>query len=86
MGPGADGNGLGDDPVGFFGWPGFWQWLKGPKYSLLFFDSTPVMMATMGHSRPKKPQHAPSTPTMPATSATTPIQFLEPAAAGPGGG
>jgi hypothetical protein len=35
------GNGLGDDPMGFFGWPGFWQWLKGPKYSLLFFDSTP---------------------------------------------
>jgi hypothetical protein len=36
------GNGLGDDPVGFFGWAGFWQWLKGPKYSLLFFDSTPA--------------------------------------------
>jgi hypothetical protein len=36
------GNGLGDDPVGFFGLAGFWQWLKGPKYSLLFFDSTPT--------------------------------------------
>jgi hypothetical protein len=36
------GNGLGDDPIGFFGWAGFWQWLKGPKYSLLFFDSTPT--------------------------------------------
>ena len=36
------GNGLGDDPYGFFGWEGFWQWLKGPKYSLLFFDSTPA--------------------------------------------
>jgi hypothetical protein len=36
------GNGLGDDPVGFFGWAGFWQWLRGPKYSLLFFDSTPT--------------------------------------------
>ncbi|MCX4246511.1 hypothetical protein [Paraliomyxa miuraensis] len=36
------GNGLGDDPYGFFGWDGFWQWAKGPKYSLLFFDSTPT--------------------------------------------
>ncbi|MEX1363401.1 MAG: hypothetical protein AB1Z98_09765 [Nannocystaceae bacterium] len=36
------GNGLDGDPYGFFGWAGFWQWLKGPKYSLLFFNSTPT--------------------------------------------
>ena len=35
------GNGLDGDPYGFFGLAGFWQWLKGPKYSLLFFNSTP---------------------------------------------
>ncbi|MCA9654557.1 MAG: hypothetical protein H6712_17545 [Myxococcales bacterium] len=36
------GNGLDGDPYGFFGWAGFWEWLKGPKYSLLFFNSTPT--------------------------------------------
>ncbi|MEM9454819.1 MAG: hypothetical protein AAGF11_11615 [Myxococcota bacterium] len=36
------GNGVDGDPYGFFGLAGFWQWLKGPKYSLLFFDSTPA--------------------------------------------
>jgi hypothetical protein len=36
------GNGLGDDPYGFFDLSAFLQWLKGPKYSLLFFDSTPA--------------------------------------------
>ena len=36
------GDGLGNDPYGFFGFEGFWQWLKGPKYSLLFFNSTPA--------------------------------------------
>jgi hypothetical protein len=36
------GDGLGNDPYGFFGWDGFWQWLKGPKYSLLLFNSTPT--------------------------------------------
>jgi len=36
------GNGVDGDPYGFFGIAGFWQWLQGPKYSLLFFDSTPT--------------------------------------------
>ena len=35
------GNGLDGDPYGFLDLAGFWQWLKGPKYSLLFFNSTP---------------------------------------------
>ncbi|MCH9680741.1 MAG: hypothetical protein K0V04_04835, partial [Deltaproteobacteria bacterium] len=36
------GNGLDGDPNGFFGWAGFFEWLQGPKYSLLFFNSTPT--------------------------------------------
>ncbi|MEM6994642.1 MAG: hypothetical protein AAF721_29270, partial [Myxococcota bacterium] len=35
------GNGLDGDPYGFLDMAGVWQWLKGPKYSLLFFNSTP---------------------------------------------
>ncbi len=35
------GNGLDGDPYGFFDFAGFLQWAKGPKYSLLFFNSTP---------------------------------------------
>lgn len=35
------GNGLDGDPYGFFDLAAFWTWLKGPKYSLLFFNSTP---------------------------------------------
>ncbi|MCB9704601.1 MAG: hypothetical protein H6711_22140 [Myxococcales bacterium] len=31
-----------DDPYGFFGWGGFVQFLKGPKYSLLFFWDSPT--------------------------------------------
>ena len=40
------GNGVDGDPYGFFGLAGFWQWLKGPKYSLLFFNSTPTFFWT----------------------------------------
>ncbi len=36
------GNGLGDDPSGFFDWAGFFAWLKGPKYSLLLLWDTPL--------------------------------------------
>ncbi len=35
------GNGLAGDPYGFFGWRGIWEFLKGPKYSLLFFWDSP---------------------------------------------
>lgn len=36
------GDGLGeDDPWGFYDIEGFWQFLKGPKYSLLFFWDSP---------------------------------------------
>lgn len=35
------GNGLAGDEYGFFGWAGVWQFLKGPKYSLLFFWDSP---------------------------------------------
>jgi hypothetical protein len=36
------GNGLGGDAYGFFDFAGFLEWLKGPKYSLLFFWDTPT--------------------------------------------
>jgi len=36
------GNGLDRDPLGFLDWQGFWQFLRGPKYSLLFFWSSPT--------------------------------------------
>ncbi len=35
------GNGLAGDEYGFFDWAAVWQFLKGPKYSLLFFWDTP---------------------------------------------
>ena len=35
------GNGLAGDPYGFFDAAAFFEWLKGPQYSLLFFDSSP---------------------------------------------
>lgn len=35
------GNGLAGDEYGFFDWRGIWQFLKGPKYSLLFFWDSP---------------------------------------------
>ena len=30
-----------DDPAGFYGWAGLWEFLKGPKYSLLYFWDSP---------------------------------------------
>ena len=36
------GNGLDGDPYGFMDVSAMWLWLKGPKYSLLFFNSTPT--------------------------------------------
>ena len=30
-----------DDPWGFYDWPAWWEFLKGPKYSLLFFWDSP---------------------------------------------
>ena len=36
------GDGFTDDsPVGFFDWYAFWEFLKGPKYSLLYFWDSP---------------------------------------------
>lgn len=35
------GNGLGDDPRGFFDARAVWTWCKGPRYSLLFFWDSP---------------------------------------------
>lgn len=35
------GHGLEGEHHGFFGFEGVWQWLKGPKYSLLFFWDSP---------------------------------------------
>lgn len=35
------GNGLAGDQHGFFDWQGVWEFLKGPKYSLLFFWDSP---------------------------------------------
>lgn len=36
------GDGFGGDPYGFFGWAGFVEFIKGPKFSLLFFWDTPT--------------------------------------------
>ena len=36
------GNGLDGDPFGFFDAAAVWQWLGGPKYSLLFFWDSPA--------------------------------------------
>jgi hypothetical protein len=38
------GDGLGDDPHGFFDWAGVLEFLRGPKYSLLFFWDSPAAM------------------------------------------
>ena len=40
------GDGLGGDPRGFFDLPALLEYLKGPKYSLLFFWDTPTGMRT----------------------------------------
>ncbi len=37
------GDGIGGDPFGFFGWAGFVEFIKGPKFSLLFFWDTPTV-------------------------------------------
>ena len=43
------GDGIGDDPRGFFDWSGVLEWLKGPKYSPLFFwDSPAAFYAVLG--------------------------------------
>lgn len=34
------------EPWGFFGFPAFLEWLKGPNYSLLLFNSTPTFFWT----------------------------------------
>ena len=36
------GDGFGGDPYGFFGWAGFVEFLKGPRFSLLFFWDSPT--------------------------------------------
>jgi hypothetical protein len=36
------GDGFGGDPYGFFGWAGFVEWIKGPKFSLLFHWDSPT--------------------------------------------
>ncbi len=36
------GDGIGKDPYGFFGWGGFIQFFRGPKFSLLFFWDSPT--------------------------------------------
>jgi hypothetical protein len=36
------GNGLSGDPYGFFDAAAFWEWLKGPRYSLLLFWDSPT--------------------------------------------
>jgi hypothetical protein len=35
-------DGIGDEPYGFLGWAGFVEFIKGPKFSLLFFWDTPT--------------------------------------------
>ena len=35
-------DGVGDEPYGFLGWAGFVNFIKGPKFSLLYFWDTPT--------------------------------------------